>query len=146
MWTIEVAGDASADRETVWAWYEATDEAPSWDPLVRRIEPDGPIAVGSGGRNHPAGGPPVRFRYTEVTRLVSYTEVSSSPGAAFAFTHRLEVRPDGGVHLVHGVEVSGPLAGLYRLLLRRKFERGMAEALDNLVRRVEAGPPPGRQT
>jgi len=146
MWTIEVAADAAADRETVWAWYEATDEAPSWDPLIRRIEPDGPMAIGSGGRNHPVGGPSVRFRYTEVTRVVSYTEVSSSPGASFAFTHRLEEAFGGRVRLVHGVEVSGPLAGLYRLLVRRRFERGMREALDNLVRRVEAGPPLERRS
>ena len=144
MWTIEVAADAATDRGTVWAWYEATEEAPSWDPLIRRIDPDGPMAVGGGGRNHPVGGPSVRFRYTEVTRLVSYTEVSSSPGAAFAFTHRLEDVPGGRVHIVHGVEVSGPLASLYRALVRRRFERGMREALDNLVRLVEGGPPPER--
>lgn len=144
MWAIEVAAEATTDRETIWAWYEATEEAPSWDPLIRRIEPDGPIAVGFGGRNHPVGGPPVRFLYTEVTHLVSYTEVSSSPGAAFAFTHRLEDLPAGRVHLVHGVEVSGALAGLYRLLVSRRFDRGMREALDNLVHRVESGPPPSR--
>ena len=142
MWNVEVARDARTDTETVWAWYEATDEAPSWDPLIKRIESDGPIELGGRGRNHPVSGPSARFEYTEVTRQVSYTEVSSAPGAKFAFTHRLSEVPDGRLRITHGAEVSGPLAWLYRPLMQRRFEQGMRVAMDNLVERVEAGPPP----
>lgn len=141
MWSVEVTGTARTDRDTVWAWYEAADRAPSWDPLITRIETDGPIALGGRGRNHPASGPSAPFVYTEVTRLTSYTEVSSAPGTSFAFTHRLTDLPDGRVGISHGAEVSGRLAGLYAPLMRRRFEKGMRVALDNLVRLVEQGPP-----
>ena len=142
MWQVEVSGDVSADRQTVWAWYEATDQAPSWDPLIKRIESDGPLELGVRGRNHPVSGPSASFVYTEVTRLVSYTEVSSAPGAKFAFTHRVTDLPDGRLRLTHGAEVSGWLARLYRPLMRTRFEKGMRVAMDNLVQRVETGPPP----
>ncbi len=146
MWNVEVSGDARTDEETVWAWYEATDDAPSWDPLIKRIESDGPIEVGSRGRNHPVSGPSARFVYTEVNRPVSYTEVSSAPGAKFAFTHQLRDLPDGRLRITHGAEVSGPLAWMYRPLMQRRFEQGMRVAMDNLVQRVEAGPPPASDT
>jgi hypothetical protein len=141
MWTIEVSAEARTPRETVWAWYEATDEAPSWDPLVKRIQADGPIRLGARGRNHPVTGPSAPFVYTQVTHLVSYTEVSTAPGAAFAFTHLLTDLPKGRLRITHGVEVSGRLARLYQPLMRRRFEAGMRVAMDNLVRRVESGPP-----
>ncbi|MGN6607987.1 MAG: hypothetical protein ACTHMS_13370 [Jatrophihabitans sp.] len=142
MWKVEVSGEARTDRKTVWAWYEATDEAPGWDPLIKRIESNGPIELGAKGRNHPTSGPGAPFVYTEVTRLVSYTEVSSAPGAKFAFTHTIGDLPDGRLRLTHGAEVSGPLASLYRPFLHARFAKGMQEALDNFVRRVESGPPP----
>ena len=143
MWNVEVSGAARTDTETVWAWYEATDQAPSWDPLIKRIESDGPIEVGVRGRNYPVSGPSGRFVYTEVTRPVSYTEVSSAPGARFAFTHTLADLPDGLLRITHGAQVSGPLAWLYRPMMRRRFKTGMRMAMDNLVGRVETGPPTG---
>ncbi|WP_295702377.1 hypothetical protein [Lapillicoccus sp.] len=141
MWKVEVSGDARTVRETVWAWYEATDLAPSWDPLIERIESEGPIELGVRGRNHPARGPAAPFVYSQVTPLISYTEVSSAPGAAFAFTHGLSDLPGGLLRITHGAEVSGPLAWLYRPLMQRRFHKGMRVAMDNLVQRVEAGPP-----
>ena len=142
MWTITVSGEARTTRETVWAWYEASDKAPGWDPLIKRIESEGPIVPGGRGRNHPTSGPSAPFVYTEVTPLVSYTEVSSAPGAKFAFTHVLTDLSDGRVRITHGAEVSGSLAWLYRPLMQRRFDRGMRVAIDNLVERVEAGGPP----
>jgi hypothetical protein len=141
MWAVETGGVAQTDRDTVWAWYEATDEAPTWDPLIKRIDGAGPIKVGSRGRNYPVRGPAASFVYTEVTRSVSYTEVTSAPGAAFAFTHLLTDLPDGRVRITHGAQVSGPLAWLYRPLMQGRFAKGMQVAMDNLVERVESGPP-----
>lgn len=142
MWKVEVSGDARADRETVWAWYEATDEAPSWDPLIKRIDSNGPLELGVRGRNHPASGPTASFVYTEVTRLISYTEVSSAPGAKFAFTHTVTDLPGGRLRITHGAEVTGPLASIYRPLMQGRFAKGMQVAIDNFVQRVESGPPP----
>ena len=144
MWKVEASGEVHASREEVWAWYEATDDAPTWDPLIKRIECDGPLEVGVRGRNHPTQGPAAAFEYTEVTRLVSYTEVSSAPGAKFAFTHLVGDGPEGTLRLTHGAEVSGPLSSLYRLVFERNFERGMRLAMDNLIRSIESGPPPSR--
>ena len=75
---------------------------------VKRIESGGPIEVGGNRRNHPVSGPSARFVYSAVTRPDSYTEVSSAPGARFAFTHLLTELPDGRLRITHGAEVPGP--------------------------------------
>lgn len=142
MWSIDISGVAAATRPTIWAWYEATDQAPSWDPLIKRIASNGPIREGVTGRNYPSTGPSLPFVYTEVTPLVSYTEVSKLLGARAAFTHRLTDLPDGKVKVLHGAEISGPLAALYRPFMHRNLKNGMQSAMNNFVRNVEAGPPP----
>lgn len=143
MWQLEHSQRTTADPQRVWAWYLDHASAPSWDPLIAEIRPDGPMAVGSGGRNTPRRGPAVRFRYTEVTPERSYTEVSRPPGARMAFTHLLTV--DGATTTVtHGMRCEGPLTPLYRVLMGRSFRRGLPVALANLLRLAEQGPPPQR--
>ena len=143
MWQLQSSSEFDASPATIWAWYEDTSSAPSWDPLIAEIRPDGPLALGQTGRNKPRRGPSAPFVYTEVTPGVSYTEVTKAPGAAMAFSHTLE--PRGQRTLVtHGVTCTGPLSGLYRLLMRRSFDAGMTEALAGLARLAQAGPPPAR--
>lgn len=141
MWTLQHSREVSASPATVWAWYEDTARAPSWDPLIAEIRPDGPLALGQTGRNKPRRGPSAPFTYTEVTPDVSYTEVTKVPGARMAFWHILE--PQGATTVVrHGVDCTGPLSGLYGLLMRRTFNAGMLTALKGLAELAQAGPPP----
>lgn len=141
MWELEYVQRTSAPPERVWDWYLDHVSAPSWDPLVREIRPDGPMVVGGTGRNRPRLGPSVAFHYTEVTPQVSYTEVSRPPGARMAFTHVLAADPSGTT-VTHGMRCEGPLTPLYRLLLARSYRSGMPTALRNLLRAAEQGPPP----
>lgn len=144
MWSLEFSRRTTASPERIWAWYQDHESAPEWDPLVGRIQPDGPIAVGVTGRNTPRTGPSVPFVYTEVTPLASYTEVSRVPGGSMAFTH--DLRHDGDETVVtHGVRCEGPMSTVYRLVLRPSYKRGMAKALDGLIRLAEQGPPPVRE-
>lgn len=141
MWSFEVERVTSASPERLWAWYEATDRAPEWDPLIGRIRPDGPFALGATGRNKPRTGPSVRYVVTEYEQLVSYTEVSRAPGASISFGHR--ITDDGGERWLvrHDVVCAGPLSKVYQLLLSRSYRTGMATALDGLIRVAEAGAP-----
>lgn len=95
VWSIEVDRTTSAPPERLWAWYEATDRAPEWDPLIGQIRPDGPFALGATGRNKPRTGPSVRYLLTEYEELVGYTAISRAPGASMAFGHRITDCGDG---------------------------------------------------
>lgn len=141
MWSLQHEREFQASAGTVWAWYEDTASAPSWDPLIAEIRCEGPLAVGVTGRNKPRRGPSAPFEYTEVTPGVSYTEVTRLPGARMAFWHALRQRGDMTV-VTHGVVCTGPLAGLYRLLMRSSFNAGMVRALEGLANLAQAGVPP----
>ena len=140
MFSLQHERDVRTSAETVWAWYEDTASAPSWDPLIGEIRCDGPLAVGVTGRNKPRRGPWAPFIYTEVTPGRSYTEVTKLPGARMAFWHTLQPRADVTV-MTHGVTCTGPLSGVYGLLVRRSFDAGMVQALDSLAALAQAGPP-----
>ncbi len=141
MWQLEYTQTTTARPDTIWRWYLDHASAPSWDPLIGEIRVEGPMAVGSGGRNKPRSGPSVPFTYTEVTPGHSYTEVSRPPGARMAFTHLLVEGPHG-TSVTHGMECEGRLTPLYRLVLGQAYRKGMPEALTNLLRLAEQGPPP----
>ncbi|MET3808309.1 hypothetical protein ABIB25_005338 [Nakamurella sp. UYEF19] len=134
----------SAPPERLWAWYEATDRAPEWDPLIGRIRPDGPFALGATGRNKPRTGPSVRYVVTEYEQQVSYIEVSRAPGASMAFGHRITDCGGGRWRVRHDVVCAGPLSAVYRLVLSRSYRTGMASALDGLIRLAEASGPHDR--
>lgn len=140
MWTFHHDQSTTATPAQIWAYYEATDIAPRWDPLIRQIQVQGPLAVGVQGINHPVGGGRFPFTYTEVTIDKSYTEVTRVPLARLAFTHDISPTPTGSI-FTHGVIISGPLAWLYTLLLRRGYEKGIPQASRNLAALLEQGPP-----
>lgn len=137
MWSVEVSGVTAASPQRIWSFYEDTATAPKWDPLVAEIRPDGPLALGRTAHNKPLRGPAVPTTISELTAHVSYTETVHLPGAAMAWTHRLAPNQTS-LTITHGVRCTGPLAGVYRLLYRRKFAAGMRIALDNLIARAEA--------
>lgn len=143
VWSIEVENTTSAPPERLWGWYEATDRAPEWDPLIGQIRPDGQFALGATGRNKPRTGPSVRYVITEYEQLVSYTEVSRAPGASMAFGHRITPCGHGRWRVRHDVVCTGPLSGVYRLVLSRSYRIGMTTALNGLIRLAEAGGPRG---
>lgn len=143
MWQLEYTQHTTASPEVIWRWYLDHESAPSWDPLIGQIRPDGPMAVGNGGRNKPRSGPSVPYLYTEVTPARSYTEVSRVPGARMAFTHLLTSSPSGTT-VTHGMQCEGPLTPLYRIVLGRSYRKGMPQALAGLLRLAEQGEPPRR--
>lgn len=140
MWSFEHTESTTATPEQIWAYYTDTDSAPSWDPLVAKIEINGPFAVGTTGTNTSSTGQKVKFIISELTLYRGYTEVNTLPFARLAWTHQITPTSTGCV-FTHGVILSGPLSGLYALLLGRSFKQGMPVASRNLAHRVEQGPP-----
>lgn len=145
MWSFEHTQNTTASPEQIWAYYAATDLAPTWDPVIKRIEVHGPFVQGTKGHNHPVGGGRFPFEYTEVTPLRSYTEVTKAPFARLAFTHTITSTPEGSA-FTHGVQITGTLAWLYTLLQRKSYQNGLPKASQNLARLLEQQPLPVSET
>jgi hypothetical protein len=139
-WHLEAAEKTTALPETVWAWYEATDIAPTWDPLVGKIKLNGPFAVGTTGTNTAPNGMEFDLIFTEVSRFKSYTEVTSLFGAKMTFVHTLVIT-NGGCTINHEVVCTGFLSSVYGLLLRKEYNTKFPIALKNLARLASNGLP-----
>lgn len=140
-WHLEASEKTTASAETVWAWYEATDIAPTWDPLVGKIKLNGPFSVGTTGTNTAPNGMEFNMIFTEVTRFKSYTEVTSLFGAKMIFAHTLIVN-DHGCTINHEVRCTGFLSSVYALLLNKEYKTKFPIALKNLAHLAGNGLPP----
>jgi len=140
-WQLEASEKTTASAETVWAWYEATDIAPTWDPLVGKIKLNGPFSKGTTGTNTAPNGMKFNMVFTEVTRFKSYTEITSLFGAKMIFVHTLIVN-DRGCTINHQVLCTGFLSSFYGLLLNKEYKTKFPIALKKLARLADNGLPP----
>lgn len=141
-WHLEASENTKSTKETVWAWYEATDLAPNWDPLVGKIKLNGPFLMGTTGVNTAPNGMTFNMIFTEVNRFKSYTEVTSLFGAKMTFRHTL-IENNSGCTIHHEVVCTGFLSSLYGLLLKGEYKTKFPIALKNLARLSDNGLPDG---
>jgi uncharacterized protein YndB with AHSA1/START domain len=122
----------TASPQRVW---ELLGELRRWDQLlptmqqVTRVGADGPVGVGARFEVRQPGLPRAVYEITEWEPGRGFTWTASSPGVRTTAYHRLEPA-DGGTRLVLGVDWSGPLAGLVRVLAGAKAARMVAQEAD----------------
>jgi len=68
--------------------------------------------------------------------------VSSAPGVRTTASHEVSER-DGGTRLVLGIDWSGPLAPIVRMLVGMKARRMVEQEADTFVRLAEGDEHPG---
>lgn len=112
---------------------------PTWDPEVKRVEWDGQAALGKRGKVWPAAGPPAVFAFTEIVPDQRVVNESVLPGGRIVVHH--EVTPvNGGARASVVVGITGPLAPLWALLLRKPLGTAAPCNLDGLTRHLENNP------
>lgn len=137
---IEVERLASASADRVWT---LVGDVESWGRIlptfrqVTRIGTDGPTGVGARFEVRQPGLPRAVYEITEWEPGVGFTWVSASPGVRTTATHWLTVE-DGGTRFVLGIQWSGPLAGLARVVLGSRAGRMVNQEADTFVRLAEA--------
>jgi uncharacterized protein YndB with AHSA1/START domain len=149
-WLIESVRDAPVDPAAVWRLYADPSTWPVWGHNAKWARAEGPLVEG--------GTVDVKAGYGKVYRCRIRRLVA---GRAIVFEVRpplitviqtYEVEPTSeGAHIRHAIEISGPLAGLMRLLRVDKVYQGW---LDKEVAKLIAmagddpgsgdGGPPGR--
>jgi hypothetical protein len=136
---MEVNSSSSATPDRIWAvlgdvdnWGESL---PTFDS-VRYIDGPSPTAVGSRFEVRQPGLAKATYEVTEWSPGRKFTWVGRAPGVTTTAIHRIETTDIGsGLHL--GIEWSGPLAGVIRLLLTSKAQRMMQSEADTIVRLAE---------
>lgn len=129
--TPDVLWSLMADLER---WAELL---PTIDTVERLDDEDTPIGVGSRFRVKQPGLAPANFEVTEWRPGSGFTWEAPGPGVRTRATHTL-AHQDGLTLLRLGIEWTGPLAWLIRILLRGKTRRFLALEADTFVRLAEA--------
>lgn len=129
-----------ATPEQLWALLSDVDR---WDEMlptvntIERLGPPGRTKVGDRFRMHNTGLPVAVYEITVWEPNREFTWVADSPGIRTTAYHRLQAA-EGGTRMTLGIDWTGPLAGLMRLLLRSKVHRMVTQEADTFTRLAEA--------
>ena len=135
--------DIAAPPEVVWDVLTGFERWPDWNPEVKSMSFDGPVAPGSEFRWKAGPGTIVStLEQVEPPRLVRWRGRTLSIKALHQW--RLEPR-DGGTHVETDESFTGLLARLFRRPLQKTLDKSLTEGLEHLKREAErrAVQPPG---
>ncbi|GGL90251.1 SRPBCC family protein [Nakamurella endophytica] len=141
---------SSAPPEAFFDRWADTATWPEWNSDTEWVRMDGPFREGATGTLRPRGGPTVGFRIERLVPGREFVDVSRLPGARLTFAHTVTTRAAAGgadsdvpadgtrteVSVV--IDLSGPLAPVWRLVLGRGLRRSVHRDLVALARAAEA--------
>jgi hypothetical protein len=132
MWHFEHTEKTSATPEQLWAHYSDPANWPQWDHGTTAVTIEGPFKVGTRGTLKPAKGPKAAFVISDLTPLVSFTDITRLPLTTLEFAHRIEV-VDGITRFTHSVTMNGPLTPVFSRLIGRTIAAELPDAMRKLA-------------
>ena len=135
--SISVEARTRATSAQIWKLWTDVEGSPLWDTDVEWSRLHGRFAVGTEGEFKLKTGQHARFTLVEVSPEVSYSNVVRMPGFRVCFTHRLERVSPRELRVVHGAQITGPLAWPVRALARKPLTQALSAALTNMLRLAE---------
>jgi uncharacterized protein YndB with AHSA1/START domain len=127
--------DIAAPPDVVWDVLTRFEEWPQWNPDMKSMSFDGPLAPGSEFRWKAGPGTIVStLEQVEPPRLIRWRGRTMSIKALHEW--RLEPR-DGGTHLETEESFSGLLARLFRRQTQKTLDKSLSEGLEHLKREAE---------
>jgi uncharacterized protein YndB with AHSA1/START domain len=127
--------DIAAPAEVVWEVLTDFDRWPQWNPEVKSMSWDGPLAPGSAFR-WKAGPGTIVSTLEEIDRPRYVRWRGRTMSIAAIHEWRLEER-DGGTHVETEETFSGALARLLRRSLQKQLDSALEEGLEHLKREAE---------
>lgn len=123
-WRREYTQLTTATPEAVWKRWTTPADWATDDPDLREAAFPVPARVGTVGRVVNHGTPAQKIVFTELQPGFAMNFRIALPGAALTFPHRMHATPSG-LSVTHAVEITGPLAGLYGILVGRTIAAGL---------------------
>ncbi len=142
----EQTADAAATTDQAWAALRDVTGFPTWTKSMTSVEPlDGAdLRTGNRYRIRQPGLPAIVWTVTEVRDGEAFTWAARSPGVHTVAFHRLSANPDGSTRITIGLDQTGPLAGVVRVLTAARIRRSLvmeAAGLKAASETVAAGGP-----
>lgn len=136
---IEHSITIASTPEHIFGIYKDVDSWAQWDPDIEAVGMDGEFTVGTKGWLKPVGAPKTSTRLASVSEPSSFTVESKLPLCKMRFEHELQM-VDAGTHVTHRVLFTGPLAGVFSLLVGGKIQKGIKGTMEGLKRYAENSP------
>ena len=124
IWRREYTHLTTAAPAAVWKRWTTPEDWAVDDPDLREAVFPVPARVGAVGRVVNHGTPAQKFVFTELQPGFVMNFRISLPGATLSFPHRMRETPNG-LSVTHAVEIAGPLAGLFGVLVGRTIAAGL---------------------
>lgn len=121
---------ARAEAADVWALWADPGRWADWNEQIESAELEGELAVGTTARVKFRRGGTVRFEVVAVEPERLFVDEARFPGARVGHEHRLKPGASS-IEITHRLYVSGPMSGLWALMLGRKRMR------ESVVRFIE---------
>ena len=129
--------DVAAPPKVVWEVLTSFERWPQWNPDVKSMSFNGPLAPGSEFRWKAGPGTIVStLERVEPPRAIAWRGRTMSIKAMHEW--RLEPR-DGGTHVETEESFSGLLARLFRGPLQKTLDKSLSDGLEHLKREAERG-------
>lgn len=141
---IEVTRTVPITPARLYARWADCNTHPEWSTDLQWVRLDEPLAVGARGRLRPKGGPPLKFRVSELTTDQTFADTTLLPGARLTFRHHAEPSGTTAAEVTVTVTLTGPLAPIWRRLLGlQDAAAGVNDDLDRLVALLQSAVPAG---
>lgn len=124
IWRREYSHLTTATADAVWKRWTTPEDWAVDDPDLRAAEFSVPARVGAVGRVVNHGTPAQKFVFTELQPGLGMNFRIALPGATLSFPHRMRETPNG-LAVTHAVEISGPLAALFGVVVGRRIAAGL---------------------
>lgn len=111
---------------------------PDWNTDTEWVRLDGPFTEGATGKLKPKGGFAVPFVVERLVPGHEFVDVSRLPGARLTFDHQVATLADGRTRIDVTVELTGPLAALWRAVLGKGIAASVQPDLEALVVAAES--------
>lgn len=126
----------NAPKEKIWRLWVDVEKWPLWDNDVEWAKLDGEFSEGQTGILKPKGGPASKFVITTCNKNKGFTDVSFLPLAKLSFIHEMKEEHQG-IKVTHSIQISGPLAFIFSILIGNKLAKGLPSALQKLATLAE---------
>jgi uncharacterized membrane protein len=142
----EQTATAAATTGQAWTAVRDVTDFPKWTRSMTSVEPldDADLRTGNRYRIRQPGLPVIVWTVSEVRDGEAFTWEARSPGVHTVAFHRLAANPDGTTQITIGIEQTGPLAGVVRLVTAARTRRYLemeAAGLKAASETVAAGGP-----
>ncbi|MGI8553996.1 MAG: SRPBCC family protein [Dehalococcoidia bacterium] len=135
MWSAEAVVESAVTAEAVWQIWTDVEHWKTWNPQVLASKLNGPFEVGSTGMIKPKGAPKAAFTMIGVQPERRWANRTRLPLATLDYIHELQPAPTG-ISIRHCAQLSGPLSGLFGIVMGKKLKGDMPQAVRNLAQKA----------